>query len=195
MLSHAIDKVDKYLIDVKTTNASVFLNTNGGGNNGSTLGMLPLEGQSLLAFYAYKSGPLTYETGDPQGYLNGKLSTDYASILAATTVDSLMYVGPSRPTNFGALRNSFTYKGFELSINILYKFNYFFKNSFQAELIFFLQIMLIDGNNQEMNYILMCLPWIFLHLMITVICFIAVPQLYTIEWTIFEFRILKSLIH
>ncbi len=39
-----------------------------------------------------------------------------------------MYNGPSRPTFFGSLRNTFTYNGFELSLNIIYKLNYMFRN-------------------------------------------------------------------
>ena len=67
--------------------------------------------------------------GDPQGYLNGAVSKDYLSIVSNTPVDSLVYKGSSRPTVFGAVLNSFYWKGFTLSFNITYKFGYYFRRS------------------------------------------------------------------
>jgi len=36
-----------------------------------------------------------------------------------------VFVGPSNPTYFGSILNSFNYRDFEVSFNITYKFNYF----------------------------------------------------------------------
>jgi len=88
-----------------------------------------LVGAPLFGIYSYRSGPLTHNTGDPQGYLNGQLSTDYSSIIKNTGVDGLLYNGPSRPTSYGSLRNTFSYKDWSLSFNIIYKLGYYFRKS------------------------------------------------------------------
>jgi len=121
IVSHAIDKVTKY--SIRPDNAITFL-ASGAGNAGQ---IIPIEGAPVFGIYSFKSAGLSHETGDPQGYVNGKESTDYAQILTNTNVDSLQYIGPSRPTFFGSLRNSFTFKGMTLSFNTTFKFNYYFR--------------------------------------------------------------------
>jgi TonB-linked SusC/RagA family outer membrane protein len=122
LLSYALDKVTKY--DV-LSDANTYLSI-GAGNAGV---ITPLTGKPMFAVYSYRSAGLTHNTGDPQGYANGKLSTDYATIIANTTIDSLVFNGPARPTTFGSFRNTFSYKAFSLSFNIIYKFNYYFRRS------------------------------------------------------------------
>jgi len=122
LYSYVIDKVSKYGY---TQNARTFIN-NGGGNGGT---ITPLVGAPVFGIYSLKSGPLTHDTGDPQGYLNGQLSTDYAKIISSTAIADLHYSGSSRPTSFGAIRNNFSYGSFSCSFNIVYKFGYYFKKS------------------------------------------------------------------
>jgi hypothetical protein len=86
-----------------------------------------MKGQPIFGLYSFRSGPLTHDAGDPQGYLNGKLSKDYASIIAGTTASDLYYNGPSRPTTFGSWRNNWSYKQWALSLNIIFKLNYYFR--------------------------------------------------------------------
>ena len=119
MISHAMDKVTQYY--VKATASDIL--SIGSGNSGT---VIPIIGAPLFGIYSYRSGPLT-NTGDPQGYIGGKLSTDYTTIIKNTTPDSLLYNGPSRPAVFGSLRNTFVYRQFSLSFNIVYKFNYYFR--------------------------------------------------------------------
>jgi TonB-linked SusC/RagA family outer membrane protein len=126
-LSHAFDKVTKY--EVKATSASLL--GNGSGNNGN--GVVPIVGRPIFGIYSYKAGPLTHDTGDPQGYVGGKLSTDYATIVSTGTPDSLHYNGPSRPTYFGSLRNTIAFKQLSLSFNIIYKFDYYFVRSSMSD--------------------------------------------------------------
>lgn len=122
LYSHVIDKVTKY--DVQAT-SSQYLAANADGET-----IAPFVGKPVFSIYSYHSAGLTHNTGDPQGYLNGSLSTDYANILrVASNVDSLVYNGPARPTSFGSFRNTFTYKTLSLSFNIIYKFGYYFRRS------------------------------------------------------------------
>jgi len=120
ILSHVADIVAKY--DVTATSSHYIFFS-------SASSIVPLTGKPIYGLYSYNFGGLTHDTGDPQGYLNGKLSTDYANILSNTTVNNMKFDGSSRPTTFGSLRNNFSYKALTLSINILYKLNYYFRKS------------------------------------------------------------------
>lgn len=89
----------------------------------------PLVGKPLYAVLSYKWGGLD-NSGNPQGYYNKGLSTDYLSIFnSLTNADSLVYEGPAVPKYFGSVTNSFLWKGFSLSLNINYKLGYFFRKT------------------------------------------------------------------
>ncbi|MGF1924963.1 MAG: SusC/RagA family TonB-linked outer membrane protein, partial [Bacteroidia bacterium] len=107
------------------------------GNDKVTTYLLPpisalggiVVGKPLLNVYAFKWGGLDPQTGDPQGYLNGVLSKDYANLIANATPENLDYMGSTRPKYFGALRNSVAFGGFELSANISYRLGYVFRRN------------------------------------------------------------------
>ncbi|MEO7215550.1 SusC/RagA family TonB-linked outer membrane protein [Mucilaginibacter sp.] len=92
-------------------------------------GFYALEGRPLYGVYSYAAAGLDGQTGDPQGYLNGAVSRDYAAILAAATPQNLVFHGSSRPTLFGSLRNTFTYQALSLSANISYKLGYYYRRA------------------------------------------------------------------
>lgn len=93
---------------------------------GRSNGINPIEGRDAYAVLALKWAGLDPATGEPQGYLNGVVSKDYDNLLNSKLED-IQFFGSSIPVYHGALRNTFSYKGLELSANILYKFNYYFK--------------------------------------------------------------------
>ncbi|MGC4102466.1 SusC/RagA family TonB-linked outer membrane protein [Ferruginibacter sp.] len=71
---------------------------------------------------------LDHTSGNPQGYLNGALSTDYPALTGSgLTVNDLEYSGPAMPQIFGSVTNEFSYKKFSLLVNISYKLGYYFK--------------------------------------------------------------------
>jgi TonB-linked SusC/RagA family outer membrane protein len=111
------DKVLKY--DPKRTASSVQTRT---GNNA-------WEGKPILAVFGYRWAGLDPANGDPQGFLNGKVSKDYGAIINNYDADSLVYKGSAMPTVFGAFRNDFSWKGFSLSVNVTYKLGYYFRRS------------------------------------------------------------------
>ncbi|NHA05520.1 SusC/RagA family TonB-linked outer membrane protein [Mucilaginibacter sp. HC2] len=90
--------------------------------------MNPLAGYPYYAVFSYKYEGLT-NTGDPQGFLNGKISTDYTAISNSTNRSELVYNGSATPTSFGSLRNTFIYNSFDLSFNIIYKLGYYFRRT------------------------------------------------------------------
>ena len=86
-----------------------------------------LQGYPLYSLLAYKWGGLDPATGDPQGYVNGALSKDYAAIWGSgTKISDLVYIGPTIPKIFGSLGNTVTWKNFSLTARISYRFGYYF---------------------------------------------------------------------
>jgi TonB-linked outer membrane protein, SusC/RagA family len=90
-------------------------------------GVFPIVGQPLFGIYSYKWAGLDPASGDPQGYLNGAITKDYLSIINSTPVDSLVFHGSGRPTIFGGIRNTISWKSFSMSANVTYKLNYYFR--------------------------------------------------------------------
>ena len=106
--------------------------TQPGARWGGTFGesIAPIVGKPLYAIISYPWAGLDPTNGDPRGFINKQPSTDYIGINnALTDPDSLVYHGPSTPKYFGALGNSFSYKGLSLKFNITYKLGYFFRRS------------------------------------------------------------------
>jgi TonB-linked SusC/RagA family outer membrane protein len=117
------NKTTKYYTDISQNLSTLIA-------DGNTIS--PVIGKPLYAIAAYKWGGLN-SVGDPQGYVNGILSTDYDAIFSAANTKgvnaNVVYVGPSNPTNFGALINRFEFKRFSASLNFTYKFGYYFRKS------------------------------------------------------------------
>lgn len=86
----------------------------------------PIEGKALHAIAAYRWAGLD-DNGDPLGFVNKEISKDYQLITRSTTsIDSLRYFGSASPRVFGNINNSLSWKKFTISINIGYKFGYYF---------------------------------------------------------------------
>lgn len=96
------------------------------GTSPTTIG---IPGKPLYSIFSYHWAGLDPQTGDPQGYLNGKVSKDYTAIANNNHPDSLVFNGTSRPQLFGAFRNDLHWKRFSLSFNIVYKLGYYFRAS------------------------------------------------------------------
>lgn len=90
----------------------------------------PVIGKPLYAIAAYKWGGLD-SLGNPQGYVNGKKSIDYTEIEKEATTKgtggNITYLGSTIPTVFGSIINTFSWEQISLSINVSYKFNYYFR--------------------------------------------------------------------
>jgi outer membrane receptor protein involved in Fe transport len=116
LFTYTKDKVTKYLFQPTTLGDEISASIN------------PLIGHPLYSLYAFKWGGLD-NVGDPQVYLDGKLSKDYGSIYNSTNLSNLQYMGSSTPTIFGSVRNDFSWKQFSLSVNISYELGYYFRRS------------------------------------------------------------------
>jgi TonB-linked SusC/RagA family outer membrane protein len=121
LYSYATDKVTKY-----NTKYSInpYLLSGADASN-----ITPRPGSPIFSVFSFRSAGLTHDEGIQQGYLNGKPSTDLDAIVNQATIDSLRFNGSARPTHFGSLRNTITFRSFSLSANIIYKLNYYFRRS------------------------------------------------------------------
>ncbi|HWK03373.1 MAG TPA: SusC/RagA family TonB-linked outer membrane protein [Puia sp.] len=89
----------------------------------------PIVGRPLYSVYALKWMGLDPQNGNPQGALAGHATEDYNSVFYSSDLSNLLYKGPANPPVFGSLRNSFGWKQWQLSFNIVYKFGYYFRRS------------------------------------------------------------------
>lgn len=117
IFSYATSKVTNYIAPV-SSNASIYLNNQV---------INPVIGKPLYSIFSYRWGGLDPQTGAPMGYIGKGLSSDIPTIISSTKLDSLIYNGPAQPTYYGALRNTFSWRGFTFSFNISYKLGYYFR--------------------------------------------------------------------
>ncbi len=118
LLSAANDRVTLY--NVAPTDSKYYL---------GPYNSIPVLEKPVFGVYSYQWAGLDSSNGDPIGFLNGKMSKDYASIFNTTSFADLKYNGPARPTIYGGLANTFAYQKFTLSFNISYKLGYYFRKS------------------------------------------------------------------
>lgn len=116
-LSWVNEKVKSYELESTTRNYMQYF------------GVFPLEGKPLFGVYSYEWAGLDSDNGNPMGFIDGEPSSNYTGILNGATLDNIIYHGPSRPSVFGALMNTVSYKGFSLSANISYRLGYYYKRN------------------------------------------------------------------
>jgi TonB-linked SusC/RagA family outer membrane protein len=116
MYSHSTDKVTKYKASVRSIGYYIF----------GSASLSPIEGKPVSSIFSFKWAGLD-NTGDPVGYLNGEETKNYYSISESTDLNEMVYSGPSTPTHYGNMMNTFSWKNLSLSFNISYKFGYFFR--------------------------------------------------------------------
>lgn len=92
--------------------------------NGSVIA--GIEGKPLYSIFSYKWAGLDPLTGDPRGYLNKEIDKSYSSLIR-DSLQNLVYNGPALPTCFGSLSNTFSWRGISLTLNLSYKFGFYFR--------------------------------------------------------------------
>jgi TonB-linked SusC/RagA family outer membrane protein len=90
------------------------------------------EGYDLSRLFAFKWAGLDPTTGGPRGYVNGLpfTVTNNISSIYNESKDKARYFGSAVPVYYGSFRNTFAYGSLSLSINLLYKFGYYFRRPF-----------------------------------------------------------------
>jgi TonB-linked SusC/RagA family outer membrane protein len=91
-------------------------------------GVSGLRGKPYYGIYSYKWAGLDPENGDPRGYLDGKVSTDYSHIVSSKyNMDDLIYHGTKSPVIFGSLGNTLSWHEITISVWLRYNFDYYFR--------------------------------------------------------------------
>jgi TonB-linked SusC/RagA family outer membrane protein len=117
LFSYTASRVTRYLRQVADV-ASSFV------SDGSQLS--PKEGLSPYSIVSFAWAGLDPTTGDPQGILDGHVSTNYAAIYK-TPFSGLVINGLALPPFFGSIRNTISWKALSLAANISYRFGYYFR--------------------------------------------------------------------
>lgn len=120
LFSYATDVVTHYGGTILPSSLVYF----GAGASGY---VIPLQGKPVYGVYSFRWAGLDPQTGDPQGYVDNKISKDYATLANPTQLSDIKYNGPARPKYYGSFGNTFSYKHLSLFVNITYKFDYYFK--------------------------------------------------------------------
>lgn len=113
-------KVTAYYTDLSSQTGALL----GGGSR-----ITPVIGYPLYAIAAYSWGGLDNQ-GNPQGYIDGQKSVDYNALRLLVNSKGLdggtmHYFGSADPQYFGSIINILAWKGFTLSLNVGYKFDYY----------------------------------------------------------------------
>lgn len=108
---------------------------------GSGASITTIVGRPLNSIAAFNWGGLD-EHGDPQGFLNGELSTNYKKIRNSTVGETsdnqtIVYIGASVPQVFGNFINTFSYRNFDLAINLSFKADYYFRREVTSSVNFY----------------------------------------------------------
>lgn len=87
--------------------------------------IFPILNYNPYEIVTYRWAGLDPKTGDPRGYVDGAISSDY-NALTQTPLAQQVNNGSAIPPIFGTIRNNFEWNNFSLAINITYKLNYYF---------------------------------------------------------------------
>lgn len=113
-------------------------------------GLFPIAGYNPYSIIAYKWAGLNPESGDPQGYVDGAVSSDYRIILASDLDNKVIYKTAS-PPYYGSLRNIVEWKGFTLTFNISYKLGHYLLKPSLNYTTLFSSGNGADGNSEYLN--------------------------------------------
>ncbi|TJZ61783.1 hypothetical protein FAZ15_04505 [Sphingobacterium olei] len=103
-------------------------------SDGSVLSIL--EGYHPYAITSFKWAGLDPETGNPQGYVEGAVSSDYGRLVLSPVLDQ-SYNGTAVPQSFGNILNRFSFGDIRFSFNVSYRLGHKFrKNSIFYERMF-----------------------------------------------------------
>lgn len=121
--SWVANRVTKYLLNDAGRSSSGFV-------AGKGLNILPVRDASPYGIWSYRWAGLDPASGDPQGYLQGAVSKNYTAIINQKLADAgLVYHGPALPPYFGSVINTFSFRGFSLSVGLSYKLGYYFRRT------------------------------------------------------------------
>lgn len=88
----------------------------------------PIPGKTLVPVFSYRFAGLDPENGNPLGYLNGEITSDYSAI-SRDSLHNLNYHGSGRPVYHGFVNHMMSYKGLSLFANFAFRAGHYYKAS------------------------------------------------------------------
>lgn len=133
-LNKTVKWSSRLLLSFNKNKTTKYFNANGNTllnflNDGS--GITPMVGYPLNGLGAFKWMGISAD-GLGQGVLDGNISAEYAKIRSSVALNpennqSILFVGSSKPQLFGNIINTVSWKNIEMSINISYTGDYYFR--------------------------------------------------------------------
>ena len=120
LFSYVTNKLTKYL-----SQPSLYANAYIGDGNA----LISLQDKMPYMVISYKWTGLDGQNGNPQGIYNGQTSSDYYNITNNTLLTDAVFHGSPLPLYFGSIRNGISWKNWSVSVNVGYKFDYYFRRS------------------------------------------------------------------
>jgi TonB-linked SusC/RagA family outer membrane protein len=131
--ANLINRIVKWTVQLNTSYnkdkvVEYYVSTDQGNEFVGNIRINAVNGKPVYSLYSYKWAGLDPQTGDPRGYLNKEISTDYNELIGSgTTIQDLVYHGPALPTVFGSMGNTVSYRGLSLSVGLVYKMGHYFR--------------------------------------------------------------------
>jgi hypothetical protein len=83
----------------------------------------------VYSLFNYRWAGLDPASGDPQGFVKGQITKDYASLLTKSNLADLQYTGQAMPKLFGSMGNSLSWRGWNFTARLQYQFGFWFQRS------------------------------------------------------------------
>ncbi|WP_286767854.1 MULTISPECIES: SusC/RagA family TonB-linked outer membrane protein [Sphingobacterium] len=115
-LSRSTDKVEKY-----------YLNNAIGRNFINERTIAGIVGKPVYSLFAYPWKGLDTD-GNPIGYMDGVESKDYRQIYNNTTLEDMVYEGPTLPRWFGSAGSSIRFRKLTVDFRLLYKLGHYIRS-------------------------------------------------------------------
>lgn len=118
LFNYNTNKITRYLMP--TASGSTYLN--------SGLGIYPAVDYPVYGIWSYRWAGLNSQ-GDPQGYYEGAVSTDWQNISTKTALNEMVFHGPGLPKFFGSVMNEVVVGKFSFSANVVYRLGHYFRRT------------------------------------------------------------------
>jgi TonB-linked SusC/RagA family outer membrane protein len=149
LLSYNRVKVTKLYATEASAAGQVVSNSSGSYN----------EGYDLSRVFGYEWGGLDPQTGDPRGYVDGKVvsisnsaegNANYNALQTAP-ITALKYFGSAVPVTYGSLRNTLSYGAFSVTAGIMYKLGYYVRRP-MSQVVNYSRLFSTNGAIQGVEY-------------------------------------------
>ncbi|WP_293298881.1 SusC/RagA family TonB-linked outer membrane protein [Pedobacter sp. UBA4863] len=96
-------------------------------NSALTNGIILVKDYPISSIFSYRWAGLDPANGNPRGYINDEVSSNYNALVGQTKFSDVVFEGTLMPKTFGSVGSGVTWKQLSFNIRFSYKLNYFFR--------------------------------------------------------------------